>query len=127
MAKYLVDTNVLIDHLRGNSQAKNFLLTSEVAISPVTVAELIQGTKTKKQLSGIEAVVNDLTIYSINENISSLGIDLMKNFFHSHHLFFLDSIIAATALAFKLTLVTSNTKHFRMIKNLKLAAWPIGN
>lgn len=124
MEKYLADTTVLIEHLRGNQQARNFLLDSKVAISAVTIAELIQGTKVKSQLSTIEMAVNDLTIYSINENVNALAIDLMKKFFHSHHLLFMDALIAATAITFSLTLVTENIKHFQMIKGLELIPWP---
>lgn len=125
MEKYLADTTVLIDHLRGNLQAKNFLINFNVAISQVSVAELIQGTKIKTQLAEIDAAVNDLIIYSINETVSTIGIDLMKKFFHSHHLLFLDALIAATGITHELTLVTSNVKHFQMINDLKLKSWPM--
>lgn len=124
MEKYLADTTVLIEHLRGNPQAKSFLLESDVAVSSVTLAELIQGTKTKNQLSAVETAVNDLTIHFISENVNKLAIDLMKEFFHSHHLQFMDALIAATAITFNLTLVTSNIKHFQMIKELELILWP---
>lgn len=125
MEKYLADTTILIDHLRGNLQARNFLLTYNVAITPVTLAELIQGTKIKKQIAVIDAAVNDLTVYSINETITTLAIDLMRKFFHSHHLLFLDALIAATAITYKLNLVTTNIKHFQMIKELNLKPLPL--
>lgn len=125
MEKYLADTTILIEHLRGNLQAKNFLLNSNVAISTVTIAELIQGTKIKTQLSIVEMAVNDLTIYSINENADRLAIDLMKKFFHSHHLLFLDALIAAIAITFSLTLITANIRHFQMIKELSIIPWPV--
>ncbi|MEB3342880.1 hypothetical protein [Okeania sp.] len=48
--KLLIDTDVLIDYLRSNSQAVNFLesLTQLLFISSMTVAELYTGVREEK-------------------------------------------------------------------------------
>jgi len=38
-------------------------------------------------------------------------------------LYFLDALIAATALENNLTLLTSNTKHFLKIKEIRVEKW----
>ncbi len=45
---------------------------------------------------------------------------LVEEHFLAHHLQLADALIAATALEHKLTIVTSNTKHFQAVKALKI-------
>lgn len=45
---------------------------------------------------------------------------LLKNYSMPHGLREFDSLIAATALAYDLTLVTRNEKHYRFIPDLRL-------
>lgn len=123
MAKYLTDTTVLIDHLRGNEKAFSFLRHSLPAVSHVTVAELIQGVKGKRGLLAVEQALEDLELIQISGVISSRTISLMKEFFLSHNLQFLDALIAATAIEENLTLITANVKHFSFIKGLKFVDW----
>ncbi|MBI4991444.1 type II toxin-antitoxin system VapC family toxin [Candidatus Gottesmanbacteria bacterium] len=123
MEKFLADTTLLVDHFRGDVSAFNFLKNKSPYISHVTLAELIQEIKTKEMLQAVSDATSDLFILPINEAISQLGIDLMKKFFHSHHLEYLDALIAATAIEENLILVTANTKHFSFIKSLSLVDW----
>lgn len=124
MAKYLADTNVLIDHLRHKeSPATSFILESKPAISVATTAELIGGSKDAHELKSVERLCGSLAELSIDSKICRQAIDLMYRFFLSHTLKFMDALIAATAMENKLTLVTANVKHFGFIKGLKLMDW----
>lgn len=125
MENYLADTVILVDHLRGKKEAFEFLQQTSVSISHVTIAELVQGTKDKIHLQSVKNAVKDLLVLPITETISGLAVKLMEKFFLSNHLEYLDVLIAATAIANKLTLVTANAKHFRYIKELKVIPWPI--
>ncbi len=119
MSKYLADTTVVIEMLRGNAAAKSFL-ENHPFISLVTAAELIQGSQNKPDLRIVEKTLSLLSQISIDTRISNTAISLMKEYNLSHGLLFLDALIAATALTKKLTLITANTKHFQFIKQLKL-------
>lgn len=120
MVKYLADTNVLIDHLRGDNKATKFLLDHSPAISAVSVAELIQGCRTPRQLSEVTTLISDLNVLNIDTEISIQSIKLVRDNYLSHGLKFLDALIATTAIKYKLTLKTQDAKHFKFIKNLSV-------
>lgn len=124
MAKYLADTNVLIDHLRHKEgPATSFLLEYKPTISATTVAELIEGSKDGRELKNVERLCGSLMVLPIDLTTCKTAISLMYKFFLSHNLKFMDALIAATTLEHRLTLVTANVKHFSFIKGLKLIDW----
>lgn len=120
MKSYLADTTVLVDHLRGNEKARLFLTESTPGISTVTIAELIQGSRNKNDLNVAMKLCTSLPELVIDKKIAHLALELMKQFYPSKGLRFLDALIAATALDKKLTLVTGNLKHFMFIKELSI-------
>lgn len=123
MEKFLVDTNIVIDQLRGIEKAHSFLLSSDHFISHVSCAELIHGSKNKNDLKSVMKVVSTLSVIPIREVYSAAAMRLMQKFFLSHRLEFLDALIAVTAIEEDLILVTANTKHFSFIQKLKLEDW----
>lgn len=120
---YLADTTVLIDHIRLAGRATDYLLGNYPAVSVVSIAELIQGAKDKRELRDIIKLKNSLKVVPITDRISRHALILIEKLFLSNHLEFLDALIAATAIENNLTLVTANVKHFSPIKGLKLTSW----
>ena len=120
---YLADTTVLIDHIRLAGRATDYLLVNYPAVSVVSIAELIQGAKDKRELRDIIKLKNSLKVVPITDRISRHALILIEKLFLSNHLEFLDALIAATAIENNLTLVTANVKHFSPIKGLKLTSW----
>lgn len=116
---YLVDTSVIIDHLRDNDKATSFLEKFSPCISTVTVAELIQGSRDKREQSQAIKTCASLSEISIDRKISEQAIELMEKFCLSHGLQFLDALIAATALTNQSILVSDNVKHFKFIEGLE--------
>lgn len=123
MISYIVDTTVLIEHLRQNATATDFLKKYNPGFSTVSKAELIAGVKNKNMLQSIIKLCSVFPENKINEKIADSAIKLMERHYLSHHLLFLDALIAATAIEENLTLVTDNFKHFSFISNLKLQNW----
>lgn len=123
MENYLADTTVLVDHLRGDEKAISFLLDASPAISFVTVAELMQEAQNKTGFQAVEQAVSNLEVIAVNKQISTQTIKLMREYFLTFNLQFLDALIASTALLEDLILVTANVKHFSFIKKLKVLAW----
>lgn len=119
MNKYLADTTVLIEHLRGNPKAKQFLEKYNPSVSTVTLAELIQGSRDKKELAMTAKLYMSFSELPIDKKISHKALDLLQNFHLSHGLLFLDALIAATAIENKVILVTGNIKHFKYVEELE--------
>lgn len=124
----LVDTDVLIWHLRGYSSATITLDNIDsLTISAATYLEILQGVNSKAELVAIKKMLErrDALILPITENISQKAIDLLESFALSHGLQMGDALIAATALENKLTLLTGNVKHFKPIPLLRVEKFEI--
>jgi len=118
----LLDTNVLIEILKGNEKTiqKVEALNSELYISSVTVMELYYGAINKPEVKKLEKFMLLFTVVHIDTKISIRSTALIKMYAKSHGLDIPDSLIAATALEKEVTLFTYNTKDFKYISNIKL-------
>jgi tRNA(fMet)-specific endonuclease VapC len=119
----LCDTNILIEFYRNNLEVIAELRKigqSNIAISIVTMGELIFGALNKKELNQILKDIAHLHLLHIDQPISELHIQLMIDYSLSHHLTLPDALIAATAIHYDVPLYTLNTKDFRYISNLRL-------
>ena len=121
----IVDSDILIWYLRGNQRAKSFLESLSFAdrqLSILSVMELYQGARNKKELTEIRRFwINHFSeVCPIREEISSLAADLIYDHALPSGLRSGDAIIAATALFHKVPLATANVKHFRSISGLQI-------
>ena len=123
MKHYLIDTSIIIAHLRGvvSYQLKSHLVEQSI-LSYVTVGELIQGVKNKLELKFTNQTCSHFEIDWGNQTIHQLSHQLLAKYALSHGVGVIDAIIAATALERKLTVLTLNTKHFGCIKGLQVRA-----
>lgn len=120
MPKYLVDTTVLVDHLRNKYYATEFLKQENLLISFVTAAELLQGTRNKNEQRSIKTLISQFEIDWGGVQVGRSTIQLLEEYFLKYNLRLLDALIASTALMGNLTLVTGNIKDFQFIANLKM-------
>ncbi len=118
--KYLIDTNILIDHLRGDSNATVFLQrieegSAQAAVSVITEYELLASVKLKES----EIVkINSLLELIPRLAITSQTVRIAAKFHRDYRTGLADALIAATAFLAKATLVTRNIKHFHNIREL---------
>ena len=128
MALTIVDSDILINVARGDSEAINCLLrlekTSVLAISAVTQLELVVGCRNKTELRDLKKFLNRYQILKITDQISDRAVDLLKRYFLSHGLLIADGLIAATALVHNEAFITKNQRDFRFIAGLKLLPYP---
>ena len=124
MEKIVLDTNILIEILKGNQETvtKVQSFENELCISAITVMELFYGAINKAEVKKLENFILLFTVIHTNENISRKAINLVKQYAKSHTLDIPDSIIASTALTLECELFTYNTKDFKYIDNLLLTA-----
>jgi predicted nucleic acid-binding protein len=115
---YLLDTNTVIDFCNSNlpANAKNLLAGIDPAISVITQIELFASDKIPlRDKLNLEAFVGICTVYdSINTNIVAKTIAIRQQ----HKTKLPDAIIAATALAYNLVLISRNTSDFKNITGL---------
>jgi len=122
--KYLFDSNVIIDYLRGDERAAGIIEKTELpVISVVTVGEIYQGVLNTKELQRTQKVIKNFKVVYITESISKGAVKLMENYRLTSGLYFLDAIIATISIENNYILLTSNIKHFRKIKELRVEKW----
>ena len=119
----LCDTNILIEFYKNNPQIVQELRQigqSQLAVSPITQAELYFGALNKVELKKIKQHLSLLSQFPLDVSVSAIFLQLMEIYSLSHKLSLPDALIAATALVHNLELYTLNIKDFRYISNLKL-------
>ena len=118
----LIDTDVLIDYLRGNDQAADFLESTEklLYISCITVAELFAGVREGEERIILEKFLRSFDTIAIDEKIVQKGGLFRRDFGKSHGVGLANAIIAASATEVGATLITLNQKHFPMLNNIQV-------
>ena len=122
----LVDTDVLIWHLRGYPQATRRLdELGALTLSAVSYLEVLQGMRNKAELVAVKKMLahRAATLLPVSEAITRRAIELMEAITLSHGLQMGDALIAATALDHGLPVLTANVKHFGAIQGLKVEAF----
>ena len=112
MARILVDTDVLVDHLRG--QRRFVAGKDDVHVSTVTRAELFSGRGVEERR--VRRLLEPMTNIAVDTSIAERAGRLRRG--TTHRLPF--AMIAATALELRLTLVTRNTRDFEGIRGLRI-------
>jgi predicted nucleic acid-binding protein len=113
----LLDSDVLIDYLRGQADAVDFLKSTrrDLRVSAATVAELYVGVREGAEREVLDRFVELLEIVSITATIAKQAGLWRRDYGKSHGTGLVDSLIAASASFSGSTLVTLNQKHFPML------------
>lgn len=119
----LVDTDVLVDFLRGYNKAVTFVdkYASQIILSPIVVAELYAGAKGNDEISVLDDFISLFRVMPLTSEIAKLGGLYKRDFGKSHGIGLADAIIAATTTSEKANLKTLNVKHYPMFSGLKPA------
>ncbi len=130
MAKYLLDTCVCISMFRNEGRVRETLLkvgTKNCYISEITIAELYFGLAKaedkKRKLEDIREVERLFRVIPAYSSFREYG-EIRHSLEHTgQRVDQFDLLIGATALHHKLTLVTSNLKHFERMQGLQIENW----
>ena len=128
---YLIDTNIIIYSIKGNSTVHNNFIKNEKipkAISVITYGELLFGAKKSQNVEKNSAVVYRIKelfpIIDIDKAIIETFSELKANSQKTGSIIDdFDLLIASTALTMNSILVTNNEKHFNKIKGLEIENW----
>ena len=129
MARYLADTDWVIEYLNKNAQVRERLdayRDEGVCVSTISVGELIDGAhgaanpnqgldRLRDFLSGAESVLPVVT-----ETAEFFGRERHRLRQLGFTIGDLDLFIAATCLQHDLTLLTNNRRHFEMVQGLRI-------
>ena len=118
---YLVDSNVLIDYVAErfeNNQLKalDIMFDDSLKISVITKIEILGYNGRSDENVKMTAFISYASIIDLNELVVNRTIELRR----SMKIKTPDAIIAATALAYDLTLITNNVSDFKRVEGLKL-------
>ena len=116
----LIDTDVLIDYLRGQTDAVAFLRKTKRAlrVSSATVAELYVGVREGTEDDVLERFLGLLEVVEITSGIARRAGLWRRDFGKSHGTGLMDALIAASAESSGSTLVTLNDKHYPMLESV---------
>jgi predicted nucleic acid-binding protein len=120
--KLLLDTNIVLSMLDGDTTLSDFLFDKELYISFITEMELLSYKKiTVKEQKAIKQFIKELLIIDINDAIKIKAITLRK----SSNIKLPDAIIAATSLWLNTPLVTAD-KQLSKVKGVKIIYYQNG-
>lgn len=120
---FLLDTDILVDFLRGYNRAVDFVTVNfeRIILSAIVVAELYAGVKGEKEQAILEAFVSIFPVIPIDSEIAKAGGLYRRDYGKSHGVGLADAILAATAEVRQAELKTFNIKHYPMIKGIRPA------
>ena len=119
----IFDTDIFIWIQRGNKKAASVVeKAGDRYLSIQTYMELLQCAKAKQQHEYVKNFISayGFIILPLTENVGHRAAIYIEEYTCSSGLRAGDAIVAATAVENNMTLVSSNAKHFKVIKDLKL-------
>lgn len=122
--KILLDTTVLIDHLRGSKAATHFLsetVTRGDELCSVTIVrtEVLAGMRRNEE-KATKALLSQIQWVDVDIEMADAAGNLAGRFLKSHPgVDTIDYILAAAADGLEADLATTNVKHFPMFSGLK--------
>lgn len=120
----LIDSDVLIDHLRKETNALEFLTAeiekgSQLFVSVISRVEIFAGMR-KGEEEAVNSLFEIMTPIDVDVTIADRAGEYLRKFSKSHALNIGDAIIAATSREMALKLVTRNVKHYHLMKDIEL-------
>jgi|SRR5690606_19946528 len=121
MEQYLIDTNVVSDYFSASFSTAGMQLMDSVIdavpiLSVISQIEILSWKTDSQTEQQVKNFILDSTILEIKPGVITHCVNLRR----SKKIKTPDSIIAATALAYAYTLITSNEKDFKNIPGLKM-------
>lgn len=128
---FCLDTNVLIDILRGEPSVKSKfveLLDEDVSFSPIALCEVVRGayrlSDSEKEIRDIDMLIGGLDFLEFTPDacmlFGKLDAELHRQGRPTQAL---DLMIACIAMDHDATLITRNGSDFKNIPGLKLVVW----
>lgn len=117
----LLDTDVLVDFLRGQPAAVAYVKAhaDRVILSPIVAAELYAGVRDGEELARLDELLAPFPVIPVTAELARSAGLYKRDYYASHGTGLADALIAATAEAQQAELKTLNVRHYPMLKGLK--------
>ncbi len=116
MSRLLLDTDILINLLRGREAAREFITShmeeDELCCSVITVAEISAGMRPHEEVA-TRRLLDTMNVLGVNRAVAEKA-GRYKGDIKSHSLELDDCLIAATAFHADAALATGNGRHYPM-------------
>jgi len=114
--RILIDTDILIDHLRGSKNISAIIGNSAGNTSFISVISLaeIYSFLFAQEYQLMDELLNMIIVIDVDTLIAKTAGKYRMEHIRSHQLTVPDALIAATAKINRAALVTKNTRHFPM-------------
>ena len=130
MIRYVLDTNVLVDVLRGKRDARKKFQQIGIdrsVVSDITVFELYCGVAKSsdppKNRDLVERVFEKLAVIPASDAYWTAAEEKQRLMKEGIPIEDFDLLIGCTALEYGLTLITGNARHMSRIEGLKIESW----
>jgi predicted nucleic acid-binding protein len=119
-AALLIDTDVLVDYLRGEPRALAYLKAARalLRVSCLTLAELYVGVRDGAERDALARLEGLLEAVEVDRDIAVRAGLFRRDYGSSHGTGLIDAVIAASTLATQSALVTLNARHFPMLRGV---------
>lgn len=116
--KVLLDTNVVLETFWGvepvASAVKRWIEAGEIAISAITVAEVVSKAS-KAEKEKLDLLVSKFGVLPVDQVVAEIAGSYRQEFSRKQNrVYLLDCLIAATAKLYNLKLITENIKDYPM-------------
>ena len=127
--RLLIDTSIIIEHLRKQNKQKSILYNIasnyELYTSTIVEFELYIGTTDSQKRRDVQEILAWCTVLPLTSDIAQTAATIYQQLKAKNQLIEIrDILIAATGLVDDLPLMTLNTKHFTRISALQLLSPP---
>jgi predicted nucleic acid-binding protein len=117
----LLDTDVLVEYLRGSTAAKTWLTAlpnEEFAIPGIAAMELLIGSENRAGLEKVRKFLSAFNVVWPDPSEFARAFDLLAAHCLSAGISIPDCLIAAMAISRSAGLYTFNLKHFKIVEGL---------
>lgn len=130
MSNIVVDTSVIIDHIRGTSEHLRMLQTYKIShgiqlLAPhIVIVELFVGRETQRKVGRekVERLLQKFELVGLSLSSARIAGALIRTYQQIPDPF--DLLIAAIAIEQNAHVATHNRKHFEQIRGVKLYNFP---
>ncbi|RLC78819.1 MAG: VapC toxin family PIN domain ribonuclease [Chloroflexi bacterium] len=117
----LLDSDVMIEILRNNPKAIQWLLTQRgkaIGLPVIVRMELVRGARNRQEQRTIVRELDKYETVHLETGDTIKALKWFEDFYLSHGLGIMDCLIAAPAVRLRRPLYTFNVRHYRVIPGL---------